>query len=59
MRISGKFRLLIVFSLVQGLRNWMELPLSEMGKTMARADIGGKIKNSNVYLLNLTFRLDN
>lgn len=56
MRISGKFRLLIVFSLVQGLMNWMELPLSEMGKTMARAGIGGKIKNSNIYLLNLTFQ---
>lgn len=44
MRVNEKFRLLRVFGLVWGLRNWIELPLSEMGKTMTRVGIEGKIK---------------
>ena len=44
MRINEKFRLLIVFGLVWGLRNWIELPLSEMGETMIRVGIEAKIK---------------
>lgn len=44
MRVNEKFRLLRVFGLVWGLRNWIELPLNEMGKTMTRVGIEGKIK---------------
>lgn len=44
MRVNEKFRLLRVFGLVWGLRNWIDLPLSEMGKTLTRVRIEGKIK---------------
>lgn len=44
MRVNEKFRLLRVFGLVWGLRNWIDLPLSEMGKTLTRVGIEGKIK---------------